>query len=66
MNVDGYYGVDFADPSSRFIRANGNQFLNGWRAFAGPPDKVQRIGYAVAADMYERLCGDDGYVQMPP
>jgi hypothetical protein len=31
MNVDGYYGVDFAGLSSRFIRANGNQFLNGWR-----------------------------------
>lgn len=35
-------------------------------SFAGPPDKVQHISYAVAADMYERLCGDDGYVQMPP
>jgi hypothetical protein len=35
-------------------------------SFAGPPDKVQHISYAVAGDMYERLCGDDGYVQMPP
>jgi hypothetical protein len=35
-------------------------------SFAGPPDKVQHISYAVAGDMYERLCGDDGYVRMPP
>ena len=35
-------------------------------SFAGPPDKVQHISYAVAGDMYEHLCGDDGYVRMPP
>lgn len=35
-------------------------------SFAGPPGKVQRISYAVAGDIYERLCGDDGYVRMPP
>src|SRR5712664_326130 len=27
-----------------------------------PPDKMQRLSYAVAGDMYERLCDDDGYV----
>jgi hypothetical protein len=33
--------------------------------FVAPPDNVQRLSYAVAADMYERLCGDDGYTRMP-
>jgi peptide/nickel transport system substrate-binding protein len=30
MAVTGYYGVEFADPSSRFLRANGNENPNGW------------------------------------
>jgi hypothetical protein len=33
--------------------------------FVAPPDKVQHLSYTVAADMYERLCGDDGYTRMP-
>jgi hypothetical protein len=36
------------------------------RQFVAPSDKVQRLSYVVAADMYERLCGDDGYTRMPP
>jgi peptide/nickel transport system substrate-binding protein len=30
MFITGYYGVEFADPSSRFLRANGNEPPNGW------------------------------------
>jgi len=35
------------------------------KQFMAPPDKAQRLGYAVAADMYERLCGDHEYVRTP-
>jgi peptide/nickel transport system substrate-binding protein len=30
MAVTSYFGVDFADPSSSFLRANGNERGNGW------------------------------------
>ena len=30
MSITGYYGVDFADPTSRLLRANGNEPANGW------------------------------------
>jgi len=30
MTVTGYFGVDFADPSSSLLRANGNEKGNGW------------------------------------
>jgi peptide/nickel transport system substrate-binding protein len=30
MAVTAYFGVDFADPSSSFLRANGNERGNGW------------------------------------
>jgi peptide/nickel transport system substrate-binding protein len=30
MLANGYYGVDFPDASSSFLRANGNEQLNGW------------------------------------
>jgi peptide/nickel transport system substrate-binding protein len=30
MIISGYFGVDFADPSSRNLRANGNEPQNGW------------------------------------
>src|SRR5260221_145366 len=30
MHVSSYFGVDFADPTSRLIRANGNEQANGW------------------------------------
>jgi peptide/nickel transport system substrate-binding protein len=30
MFITGYFGVDFADPSSRSLRANGNEAPNGW------------------------------------
>jgi TolB protein len=35
------------------------------KRFIAPPDKVQRLSYVVAGDMYERLCGDDGFTRMP-
>jgi peptide/nickel transport system substrate-binding protein len=30
MRVAGYFGVDFADPTNRLLRANGNEPPNGW------------------------------------
>ena len=30
MFLTSYYGVDFADPTNRFLRANGNDGANGW------------------------------------
>jgi peptide/nickel transport system substrate-binding protein len=30
MFVTTYYGVDCADPTNRFLRANGNEVTNGW------------------------------------
>jgi peptide/nickel transport system substrate-binding protein len=30
MFITGYFGVDFADPSNRSLRANGNEPPNGW------------------------------------
>ena len=30
MHVGGYFGVDGADPTGIFLRANGNEPLNGW------------------------------------
>jgi TolB protein len=33
--------------------------------FRAPPDKMPRLSYVVAGDMYECLCGDHGYVQTP-
>jgi peptide/nickel transport system substrate-binding protein len=30
MFINSYYGVDFADPTSRLLRANGNELANGW------------------------------------
>jgi peptide/nickel transport system substrate-binding protein len=30
MFITGYYGVDCADPTQRFVRANGDSFANGW------------------------------------
>src|SRR5262249_11713401 len=30
MFVNSYYGADFADPTSRLLRANGNESANGW------------------------------------
>jgi peptide/nickel transport system substrate-binding protein len=30
MSISGCYGVDFADPSSRSPRTNGNEVSNGW------------------------------------
>jgi peptide/nickel transport system substrate-binding protein len=30
MFITGYFGVDFADPSSRLLHANGNEVTNGW------------------------------------
>jgi peptide/nickel transport system substrate-binding protein len=30
MSITAYMGVDFADPTSYFLRANGNQQWNGW------------------------------------
>jgi TolB protein len=31
--------------------------------FMAPPDKMQRLSYVVAGDMYERLCGDHEWVR---
>jgi peptide/nickel transport system substrate-binding protein len=28
--ITSYYGADFADPTKRFLRANGNELSNGW------------------------------------
>ena len=30
MFLTAYYGVDCADPTNRFLRANGNEQSNGW------------------------------------
>ena len=30
MLANGYYGIDFPDAGSSFLRANGNEQLNGW------------------------------------
>ena len=30
MFLTSYYGVDCADPTNRFLRANGNESSNGW------------------------------------
>jgi peptide/nickel transport system substrate-binding protein len=30
MFISGYFGVDFADPSSRSLRTSGNEVSNGW------------------------------------
>jgi peptide/nickel transport system substrate-binding protein len=30
MFISSYYGVDFADPTSRLLRANGDEVSNGW------------------------------------
>src|SRR5262249_34105932 len=30
MYLTSYYGVDFADPTHRFLRADGNESSNGW------------------------------------
>src|SRR6266550_1417168 len=30
MFISGYFGADFADPSNRLLRANGNEPPNGW------------------------------------
>jgi peptide/nickel transport system substrate-binding protein len=30
MFITSYYGADFADPTKRFLRANGNELSNGW------------------------------------
>jgi len=30
MFITGYFGAEFADPTSRFLRANGDEQLNGW------------------------------------
>jgi peptide/nickel transport system substrate-binding protein len=30
MFITGYFGADFADPTNRFLRANGNELSNGW------------------------------------
>jgi peptide/nickel transport system substrate-binding protein len=30
MVVTSYFGVDFADPTNRLLRANGNEPNNGW------------------------------------
>src|SRR5262245_59131172 len=30
MYLTSYYGVDFADPTNRFLRADGNESSNGW------------------------------------
>ncbi len=30
MFITGYFGVEFADPSNRLLRANGNEPPNGW------------------------------------
>src|SRR5215510_11616029 len=30
MHVSSYFGADRADPTSRFLRANGNEPSNGW------------------------------------
>jgi peptide/nickel transport system substrate-binding protein len=30
MFITGYYGADYADPSSRILRANGDEPVNGW------------------------------------
>jgi peptide/nickel transport system substrate-binding protein len=30
MFLTSYYGVDCADPTNRFLRANGNEITNGW------------------------------------
>jgi peptide/nickel transport system substrate-binding protein len=30
MFITSYYGADFADPTNRFLRANGNELSNGW------------------------------------
>jgi hypothetical protein len=32
------------------------------KRFMAPPDKIQRLSYFVAGDMYERLCGDHEWV----
>jgi TolB protein len=33
------------------------------KRFMAPPDKIQRLSYVVAGDMYERLCGDHEWVR---
>jgi peptide/nickel transport system substrate-binding protein len=30
MFISGYFGVDFADPTNKLLRANGNEATNGW------------------------------------
>jgi peptide/nickel transport system substrate-binding protein len=30
MFITSYFGADFADPTNRFLRANGNELSNGW------------------------------------
>jgi peptide/nickel transport system substrate-binding protein len=41
MIITGYYGVEFADPTNRLLRANGNDPPNGW---ANNPQIEAEIG----------------------
>jgi peptide/nickel transport system substrate-binding protein len=51
MLITGYFGIDFADPSSRSLRANGDEPANGWAN--SPQVEAEIVAWYDAASLDE-------------